>query len=285
MSSLIKRSSSTIRTEILPFSLMVMERKLENTGEVHTRSVRDITRERTAESSLLDERSTSDLREQFVAVLGHDLRNPLAAIGAGVRLLRRSNDETKKGEVLALMESSVSRMANLIDNVMDFARGRLGGGFGVEFGDPEQAEPILSQVISELKAAHPGRTIEFEIDAPDLVIWDRGRIGQLVSNLVANAITHGALGQPVRVSATSKGLFELAVLNRGAEIPPQLLDKIFKPFTRGEARADMKGLGLGLYISNEIAKAHGGTLEVHSSPGETTFTFRMPLKPREDSEP
>jgi phosphoserine phosphatase RsbU/P len=134
-------------------------------------SGRDITRERIAEASLLDELGTSDLREQFVAVLGHDLRNPLAAISAGVNMLRRIHgDEAKKHQILALVDSSIGRMAGLIDNVMDFARGRLGGGIGVKLGSPEQAAPILIQVISEVRTAHPDRVVELSIDAPDRVV-------------------------------------------------------------------------------------------------------------------
>jgi len=241
-------------------------------------SGRDITSEKTAEANLLDERDVSALREQFIAVLGHDLRNPLAAINAGIRRLKKSNLGEHNIATVAMMGGSVSRMAELIDNVMDFTRSRLGGGLGVTFGAPEQAEPILLHVMAELQLANPNRSIKAEIAAPDLVTWDRGRIGQLVSNLVGNAVKHGAADQPIRLTASTKvGWFELNVANGGRPIAPALLERIFKPFTRGEALAERQGLGLGLYISSEIARAHHGTLTVASTKKETCFTFRMPI--------
>jgi sigma-B regulation protein RsbU (phosphoserine phosphatase) len=109
---------------------------------------------------------------------------------------------------------------------------------------------------------------------------DRARIGQLVSNLVGNAIDHGAPDQPIQVTAaTHDGWFELSVTNAGEQIPPTLLDHIFDPYARGAHRPNRQGLGLGLYISNEIAKAHRGTLSVISTRDQTGFTFRMPSRP------
>ena len=121
--------------------------------------------------------------------------------------------------------------------------------------------------------------IDIRIAVTGSVDCDRGRIGQLVSNLVGNAIDHGAPDQPIQVSAaTQDGWFELSVTNAGEEIPPALLDHIFEPYTRGAQGPSRQGLGLGLYISNEIAKAHGGTLGVISTRDRTSFTFRMPSR-------
>jgi phosphoserine phosphatase RsbU/P len=234
-----------------------------------------------AESSLLDERATSALREQFIAVLGHDLRNPLSAIsgGAELLLLKAPRDERTRS-IATLIQRSAARMAGLVDNVMDFARGRLGGGMMLEKMSDAPIEAMLQQVVDELQTSAPGRIIQAEIALSTSVDCDVRRIGQLASNLLGNAITYGAPDKPIRLGATtSDGCFELFIANAGDPIPPAALAKIFEPFERGTQRASRQGLGLGLYISNEIAKAHGGNLSVSSDAAETQFTFRMPLEP------
>lgn len=231
-----------------------------------------------AEASLSDERRLAELRDQFVAVLGHDLRNPIAALDAGTKLLLRTALDEKARHIVTAMRGSVSRMADLVNNVMDFARGRLGGGFTVKLANDQPLEPVLKQVISELQTVAPDRQIEtrFEIERP--VPCDRVRIAQLLSNLLGNALTHGRADAPVRVSAVREpGTFELSVANTGDRIPPDLMENLFRPFFRGGSGHSREGLGLGLYIAHEIAKAHGGTLEAESSDQETRFTFRMPL--------
>jgi phosphoserine phosphatase RsbU/P len=174
--------------------------------------------------------------------------------------------------------NAAMRMASMIDNVLDFARGRLGGGIALERDAGKPLEPVLVQVVDELRLASPGRVIEteFAIDRP--VHCDRTRIGQLFSNLLGNALAHGAADKPVVVHAdTAGGTFELWVSNAGEPIPLESMDKLFEPFFRGKARASRQGLGLGLYIASQIAKAHGGTVTATSSPDETRFTFSMPL--------
>lgn len=222
------------------------------------------------------ERQGSELREQFIAVLGHDLRNPLASLDAGTRMLQRSVTDDKGKVVLGLMQSSISRMSGLIDNVLDFARGRLGGGISIEQADRVPLRPVLEQVIAELKMANPSRRIEADL-AEAMVRCDEGRIGQLLSNLLANALTHGDPEKPITVhTAVTSGRFELAVSNAGEPIPEGVVKDLFKPFVRASAKANLEGLGLGLYIASEIAKAHKGRLQVTSSPEETRFTFQMP---------
>lgn len=222
------------------------------------------------------ERQSSELREQFIAVLGHDLRNPLASLDAGTRMLQRSVTDDKGKTVLTLMQSSISRMSGLIDNVLDFARGRLGGGISIQQADRVPLRPVLEQVVSELKMANPGHRIETDL-AETMVRCDEGRIGQLLSNLLANALTHGDPEAPIRVrSVVSGGRFELTVSNAGEPIPEAVIKDLFKPFVRASAKANLQGLGLGLYISSEIAKAHRGLLQVTSTQEETRFTFQMP---------
>jgi signal transduction histidine kinase len=232
-----------------------------------------------AEADLLTERTASELREQFIAVLGHDLRNPLAAIRAGTRVLQRLPVQDAALPVVAMMHRSVKRMADLIDTVVDFARTRLGAGMGMERQAIGSLEVVLQQVADELQTASPDRVIDIHMDVDEQVYCDPGRIGQLVSNLLANALTHGAPGSTVRMSAvTSNGVLELWVANGGEPIQPALLGKLFLPFVRASAQMNQQGLGLGLYIAQEIARAHEGTLAVTSTQQETRFTFRMPCR-------
>jgi signal transduction histidine kinase len=230
----------------------------------------------TAEASLLDARATSQLREQFIAVLGHDLRNPLASIAAGARHLQKTRRDGKEATILSMMVNSIGRMGALIDNVLDFARGRLGGGLTLMRGH-EPLEPVLRQVIEELQSTHPEQVVQAEIALTEPVLADRVRIGQLLSNLLGNALAYGAADAPVRIRASTEGQFELRVCNAGDPIPPATMARLFAPFSRGEVRASQQGLGLGLYIASEIARAHGGRIDVTSSQHETCFVFRMPL--------
>lgn len=232
-----------------------------------------------AEESLVREREMAELREQFIAVLGHDLRNPLASFAGGIAMLRKENLSTRAEKVLNLLHGSILRMSGLIDNVLDFARGRLGGGIGLDVDTAEPLQPVLEQVVGELQAAMPEALIETHFSIPVAVPCDRMRIAQLVSNLLANALTHGDKSQPIRVRGFARhDEFVLSVANAGVPIPQATVQRLFQPFVRGEGRRSQNGLGLGLYIASEIANAHGGALTVESSVVETRFTFQMPLR-------
>lgn len=232
-----------------------------------------------SEASLLSERQSAELREQFIAVLGHDLRNPLASIDAGGRMLLRTPLDERAVSIVALMQNSVKRMAGLIDNVLDFARGRLGGGLNLSRNANEPLEQTLEHVVNELQSAWPSRIIEYSIELAEPVSCDRIRIGQLASNLISNALTHGTPDTPVRMEAkTRAGIFELRVANSGSPIPPAIIQKLFEPFVRASAQLNQQGLGLGLYIASEIARAHGGTLTANSTTHETSFVLQMPVR-------
>ncbi len=231
-----------------------------------------------ARAEVVVERDISELRDQFIAVLGHDLRNPLASIASGLRLLDKETLSARGQKVTTLMEGSVVRAVGLIDNVLDFARGRLGGGLTLVRDTREPLEPTLRQVVGELRSVTPERTIETDYDLAEPIDCDRARIGQMLSNLVGNAVTHGAADQPIRVVAKTKaGFLEISVANGGEPISDAAQARLFQPFFRGELGASREGLGLGLHIASEIAKAHGGMLTVASDAAETRFTFRMPL--------
>ena len=236
-------------------------------------------RERLAKSqaALLDAREASELREQFIAVLGHDLRNPLASIDGAARLIGKTPLDARATSLLGMMRLSVGRMAGLIDNVLDLARGRLGGGFAVELRRDTELAAELEHVVAELRIAHPDREIDVAIEIGSAIEADRRRLGQLLSNLVSNALIHGSHTHPVRVrAATGPQGFELCVANAGEPIPEAARRQLFQPFARSSARPYGAGLGLGLWIAAEIARAHGGTLEATSDETETRFTFRMP---------
>jgi sigma-B regulation protein RsbU (phosphoserine phosphatase) len=228
------------------------------------------------EQGLLAEKEVARLREQFVAILGHDLRNPLASIAGGLNILSREVQSDKGKRVLTMMGQSTERMSSLIRDMLDLARCRAGQGIAID-RRPTDLGTVLQQVVQELQTAHPGRGIQTFLQVADEIPCDGGRIAQLVSNLLGNALTHGAPDTPVKLVAT-QGVREIsiAVANQGQPIPEHVKDHLFEPFFRATSSAEKQGLGLGLFISCEIARSHGGTLEVHSHERETSFVFKMP---------
>lgn len=230
----------------------------------------------TSASELRAERETAELRDQFIAILGHDLRNPVAAIDAGIQVLSRSSLEHRERQVVAQMAASAKRIGRLIDDVLDFARGHLGDGLLMDLRGDDQIRPIIEQVISEIQQAHPQRVIRFSIAINEQIAGDPERIGQLLSNLLGNAMVHGSPDHPVEVNARAEaGEFFLSVANGGKPIPAEALPNLFKPFTRASLDQAAGGLGLGLFIASKIAEAHRGTLTVHSDKALTRFTLRI----------
>lgn len=231
------------------------------------------------ETALAQAEETAQFRDQFMAVLGHDLRNPLGAIRGAAELLQMTPRDQADTEMLELIQRSVSRMTGLIDNVLDFARGRLGGGLHISCDKPVHAEICLKQVVAELRTAWSARTLVDDIDLDRPVRCDAARLGQMMSNLIANALVHGDPGGPVRVIArTENEELTISVINHGRPIPPATIERLFQPFVRGIDKAgNQTGLGLGLFIASEIAKAHNGRLTVVSGDVETRFTFSMPI--------
>jgi signal transduction histidine kinase len=233
--------------------------------------------EQLTRQQLLREQETARLREQFIAVLGHDLRNPVAAIIGAAHLLRQQPQSEKALKVIGLMEASVGRMVGLIDDVMDFARARLGSGIKLN-RQPTDVESVLRHVVEELEASRPGLEIVCTFGLPQPVSIDAARIAQMASNLLTNAIIYGDPKQPIQVETEVTGReFTLSVTNAGPPIPEAAMERLFQPFFRGEVQPSQHGLGLGLHIASEIAKAHGGGFSVSSSDEKTCFTFTMPV--------
>jgi signal transduction histidine kinase len=217
-------------------------------------------------------------REQFIAVLGHDLRNPLASIKAGVSMLEKGNKPERSGAILVQMHKSADRMAAMIGNILDFARGRLGGGMSLNITEVD-IPAMLHLVIDELAAVHPERDIVLRADpVVGTVRCDGPRIAQVVSNLLGNAISHGATDRPIRVDcAVVDATLTVSVTNHGEPIAPSAHEEMFLPFASRNLNAGQDGLGLGLYIASQIAAAHDGAITIASSPEETRFTMAIPL--------
>lgn len=229
-----------------------------------------------SETALLHAREAAQLREQFIAVLGHDLRNPLSAVLSCVDVLSMTPRNEDDAEMLTLIRASSHRMAGLISDLLDFARGRLGSGLEMERKADGKLAAALQHVVDELQTTWPARKIQSEMQIDQPVRCDSARIAQMLSNLIANALTHGDPAGAICIRArTAENRFDMSVTNPGT-IPPAIRDRLFEPFTRGTVTPGRSGLGLGLYIATEIARAHGGALAVESSDGMTRFTFSMP---------
>lgn len=270
------------RIEAVPTILEVVCR----TTGMRFAAVARVTEDRWIACSVLDppgfpkeSREVSELREQFIAVLGHDLRTPLRGITCFTDLLLKTPLDKRGVEMAGIIRDSASRMRGLIENLMDLTRGRLGGGLLLNRDSQEPLEPVLRAVIAELNASMPDRVVETDFTFLEPINCDRSRIAQLFSNLLSNAFSYGATGRAIRVEANSAGgNFELSVANAGEPIPAEALGSLFQPFYRSAAgMANREGLGLGLYIAHQIATAHRGTLRVTSTREETRFIFQMPL--------
>jgi len=226
------------------------------------------------------------LSELFSAVVGHDLRNPLASIMASAQLmLVRGANPADQAPLLRIL-SSTERMARMIDQLLDVTRIRAGGGIPCDPMPMDLAE-IADEVIAELRSAHPAREITFEAHGSLAGTWDSDRLAQLLSNLVSNAVQHGSPDSAVRVCAdgTRGDWVALCVSNAGA-IPTALVSSLFEPFRGSEhKREHASGLGLGLYIAKQIALVHGGLIDVVTAdPQRTTFTVTLPRVSMKGSE-
>jgi len=231
------------------------------------------------EEALRESREATELRDQFIAVLGHDLRNPLASMSAISHVMLRSQvpEVVKFGTRL---RANTRRMGKLIDDVLDLARGRMGSGVGFKIAPAGGLEAGLREVVAELRDAHADWSIVETYEIDGLIECDLGRMQQLVSNLLGNALTYGDPAQPVSVEAKLDGNWlELSVRNGGAPISPPDLARIFEPYWRPAESKPGGGLGLGLHICAMIVKAHEGTLQVSStSELGTCFTARLPVR-------
>lgn len=245
-------------------------------SQLITKHLETETRLSESQLALFGERETSELREQFIAVLGHDLRTPLGSIMLGADLLEKEQLSARAHGVVQRMKRSAHRMAALVNDVVDFTRGKMGGGISLDMQQQTSLQGPLMQVVDELRGAHPERSIDVDFRLAVPVLCDVRRIQQMLSNLLKNALVYGDPARPVLVRASSQnGIFELSIVNHGPAISQATIDQLFKPFWRASAHASNEGLGLGLFIVSEIARSHGGELAVDSSDEATRFTFRL----------
>jgi signal transduction histidine kinase len=223
-------------------------------------------------------------RELFLATLGHDLRAPLNAIMLSAQLVARSGKlDDEHAEIAARIPPFVNTMTSMIQDLLDFTRTRLGRGMPVSLA-PVDLEVLCREVLRQFTAAHPDRTFRYDSDGDTGGEWDAARLRQVLSNLVANALQHGAESGEITIATSSAGPdVLLAVRNDGPPIPPSAVPTLFNPFVRATTKLrsakPREGVGLGLYISREIVTAHAGTITVASAEGSgTVFTVRLPRK-------
>jgi sigma-B regulation protein RsbU (phosphoserine phosphatase) len=219
-----------------------------------------------------------EFREQLLGIVGHDLRNPLSTILMAAQLLAlREGLGVKETELARKIARSASLAARLIDQLLDLTRSRLGGGIPI---DPIRFDmnEVCRQVIDEMELTHPDSPLRVERQGDLGGVWDRDRVYQLLANLVGNAFQHGEPRSEItlRVDGREAELV-IEVANRGAPIPQATLPFIFDAFRKGRTDHPTHGLGLGLFIAQQIARSHGGSISVASSEGEgTTFRVRLP---------
>jgi signal transduction histidine kinase len=235
----------------------------------------DVTDEKKVQAELAEGLA---FREQMMGVLGHDLRNPLGAVrGLSGLLLLQNELPGKAREALQRIDQSARRMTEMIETLLDFTHSRFHGSLPVERRTMDLNE-VARTVIEEVRVNHPGRDIRLDARGSVRGEWDPARMAQVVSNLVANALTHGSADAPVELSLFDDGAHAvLNVTNRGKAIPLEVQERLFDPFRRGDGNGNgrARGLGLGLFIVREIVKAHGGSVRVDSSGDATVFSVRL----------
>jgi PAS domain S-box-containing protein len=241
-------------------------------------SLRDVTRER---HDLGVARSNLEFQQQIIGIVGHDLRNPLATVLGSIALLRRQMGLTPSSIVsLDRAERSATRMARLISDLLDYARTRAPGGLPVVLARAD-LHAVCAQSIEECRSAHPSATIRFAASGDGGGCYDADRVEQALTNLLVNAIQHGG-DTPIDVQSdgSAADFVEIKVHNGGAVIPADVLPQLFRAYRRGirgEPAAPQAGLGLGLFIVDQIAAAHGGRVFAESSQAAgTTFTLQLP---------
>lgn len=225
-------------------------------------------------TDISDRIRVEEARERFIAILGHDLRSPVGAILMSVEVLLGDDLPERSTKTVAGIRERARGMEAVIRDVLDFARGRLGGGIPVKRTWCDLGR-ICDEEVDEMTQAHPGRAIHWGGSGNLIGEWDADRVAQVLSNLIGNAVQHGT--DPIRIAAEDEGdEVVLSVRNGGAAIPASMIPQLFEPF-RASGKDAAEGLGLGLYIVSEIVRAHGGNLSARSAEGEgTTFTIRWP---------
>ena len=238
----------------------------------------ELQRRKQAQARELEERTAAlRVNEMFTAVLSHDLRTPLMSISAAATVLKRQPDTDRVAVLADRVLSSSQRMGRMIEDLLDVTRIRHAGGLALQLGRADM-QSIVQRTLDEVQTSFPDRNIESVLQGDMAGVWDSERLCQVATNIVGNAIHHGAPDQPVRVAVdgTQASVVTVAVSN-GGTIAPELLPHLFDPF-RGRDRAPGRhqGLGLGLFIAHQVVRAHGGRIDVHSQDGTARFVVELP---------
>ena len=232
----------------------------------------------TGHRRLAEEQQQAEWREQMIAVLGHDLKNPVSALLLSTEALQQSGLNPMQAKFSSVILNTGYRIKGLSENLHDFASTRLGSGMQLTVEPNQALELLLQQIITELQTVFPGRSILPTIEPGLVAAFDKKRMAQLFSNLLGNALIHGDPTQPVQVNAIRQANeYLVTISNGGKKIPAENLEHIFQPFYRANTEGYRQGLGLGLYIAAQIAKAHHGRLEVYSDDTVTSFSFYLPV--------
>jgi signal transduction histidine kinase len=225
-------------------------------------------------------------RDLFLAILSHDLRNPLNSIAMTAAMLQslKERDAESVGGCASQISTNAQVMARMISDLLDYTRTRLGAGMPVSATDMN-LEPLCRELFNEFRTAHPDRTIRFESEGDLRGQWDADRLRQAISNLIGNAVQHSSENAPIAIKLKAETSDVLLIVhNGGSPIPPGELSKIFDPLVRGSSAEHPKttrpgSIGLGLYIAREIATSHGGRIDVTSSEDAgTAFIVRLPRR-------
>jgi signal transduction histidine kinase len=223
-------------------------------------------------------RDEHDFERHLLGIVGHDLRNPLAALSASARVLARADLSEAHANVVAKLEASAARMESVVRDLLDYTRIRAGQ-VALEVR-PAHLGEICQAVADELQAAHPGRRVRLESEGDGLGEWDPDRLAQALGNLVANALKYATPEKPVVLRWRGAGdEVRVEVESHGPPIPPELQATLFEPFRNGARVEGPRGsLGLGLYLARELVEAHGGRVEVSSDPAVTRFVVVLPRR-------
>ncbi len=231
------------------------------------------------EKSRLDQAAL--FRERLLGIVGHDLRSPLQVVKISAQvLLAKDTADPAISELAGRIEHSAAQMSNMISQLLDFTRSRLGGGIPLHPQDMDLCD-AARQAITDLAVTHPRAQFRSEAEGALIGRWDRQRIDQVIYNLLGNALQHGDTSKPIRISVADRDdCAIIKVHNFGPPVPEQEQAQLFSPFrrTKDAQRGNSDGLGLGLYIANEIVHAHGGQIRVRSAAVDgTEFSVHLPL--------
>jgi phosphoserine phosphatase RsbU/P len=256
--------------------LLLQRKRAEELAAQHAKDQEELERRE------LEAKDRALFAEQMMGIVSHDLRNPLSVIHLGAALLTRAALPPQQLEVVQRVDRAVGRAQRLISDLLDFTQARLGKGLSVR---PVQVDlhEVVREAVAELAAAFPEHVIRHDA-AGDGTWWaDADRVTQAVGNLVANAVAYGAAGEPVVVRTHRKAQhFDVSVHNHGPAIPPELQPRLFDAMVRGAQGSASRSVGLGLYIVREIARAHGGDVQVRSSEHDgTCFSILLPARSTE----